>query len=184
MTDLVYGLNRDDRIVLTDGDWDGTALRASASGALSRAVLYQSIWDFVSGHEVQSHLADILGSCRQKRRSYETLMRCDGPQTGVLTRMSVQPWQHGIVLVRHRSLRSRDLPDASVVTLSDRFCDSRCSHCCALRLGDDWVPSFSVPEPMSFPKSFVICPECRQNKPPQQHAFLLNGMRGSQPLRR
>ena len=143
---------------------------------MSRVVLYRPLWDFVLGEEVRAHLQDVFAAARDHDRPYMTLMRCDGPDRGLLTRMTVRPREHGLLTVTHTTLRSGGLPSAPVTALADRYCDSRCSHCCALKLGDDWVPSFARPDAVNFPSSFVVCPECQRGASPREHPFMLSGL--------
>jgi hypothetical protein len=159
--EIVYGLNAENRIVTITGDWDGFALANDSSTAVARLVLYRSLWEFIDGKETREFLMNVVDQCRASSRSYSALYRCDSGTIRRLLRMTVTAAEHGMVFVEHRTVRSNRMTMAASPDQLQVNDAARCSFCCGLRFGDLWWPSVAIPDPLYFPRSYVICPECR-----------------------
>lgn len=157
-----YTIDREYKIVSVDGLWDDFAAKNDGAMAMADQVIGRSIWEFVVGFEVQSFLNAVIFSVRQKNLEFESLYRCDSPDTPRLCRMNAISLPHGLVRVEHTLLGHPQLrPLYNVRSLVDRRCVNRCSMCCSFKVGDDWIDSFANPEKNFFPKSHVVCPTCK-----------------------
>lgn len=181
--EIVYGLNAENRIVVITGDWDGFALSNDSSASVARLVLYRSIWEFIDGKETREFLLGIVESCRAGKKSYAALYRCDSGTTRRLFRMTVSYGEHGMLFVRHETVCSnRQTMSATPEQLAQTDV-AQCSICCGLRFGELWWPSVAIPDTLYFPRSYVICPECRSrlardttgSEEAEPNRLLLNG---------
>lgn len=159
--EIVYGLNAENRIVVISGDWDGFALANDSSTAVARLVLYRSLWEFIDGKETREFLTEVLARCRASGQPFAALYRCDSGTTRRMSRMTVSVGDHGMVFVGHETVHTKRMTMTATPEQLQFTDAARCSFCCALRFNDVWWPSVSIPDPLYFPRSYVICPECR-----------------------
>lgn len=162
---MQYVINAADQIVWVSDEWDSFALNNNAPEAIGKNVIGRRYWEFVSGHQTISYLNSIFFACRMDMQPFRILYRCDSPEEKRLFRLVVQPGLNKMLTLKHQFLHSADkLPAKKVVNFSDRFDGNRCSICCAFQVGENWIDPFKYPDRKYFAKSYVVCPQCREDK--------------------
>ncbi|MCB8945260.1 MAG: hypothetical protein H6658_16050 [Ardenticatenaceae bacterium] len=74
-----YHIDNKDRLIYVDKNWDEFADSNEAPELVGDAVLYQPIWDFISGREVLYIYRLLLQEVRQSGKAMEIPYRCDAP---------------------------------------------------------------------------------------------------------
>jgi hypothetical protein len=157
-----YTIDPDDRLVAINGPWDTFAMENRGECAVAEKILGHRLWNFVQGFETQSYLNAIFFFCRNEKEQFETTYRCDSYGEKRLFRMNIEFHDPGVLLVSHRLVSSTQIisPD-NVVPIKDWISETRCSVCCKFQINDTWIDPFAVAEVMYFPRSYVVCPECK-----------------------
>lgn len=157
-----YTLDNTNRIIDVGGDWDDFAHQNDRAGAVSANVIGKSIWDFISGFDVQNFLSAVIAFVRVREEEFDTLYRCDSAETPRLCRMEVTPLDDNTVEVKNVLLQHPEIaPASNVLELDHNRCFNRCSKCCRFKIGEDWIEAFAYPHANLFPDSHVLCPDCK-----------------------
>ena len=157
-----YTLNDENTIVEVGGTWDDFALDNDGPAAVADQVIGRPLWDFVKGFELVSFLSAVNYAVRDTGSYFETLYRCDSPDSLRLFRMTVSRLARDGLQVRHTLIKQSPTSLAAGSTQLDGFrCENRCSKCCRFRVGEQWIDSYAYPDTELFPQTHVICPICR-----------------------
>ncbi len=158
-----YVLDASDRIISVSPQWDQFAIENDTPGAMAENVIGRQVWDFVEGLETASYLNAIFFACRMDTESFDILYRCDAPEIKRMFRMSVHPEEKGVLTLRHDLLHSKSrLHTNKVEVFTDHYDSTRCSVCCSFLIGENWIDVFPYLNDRYFPKSYSVCPACRE----------------------
>lgn len=135
MRKLVYELDRDDRIQRVDASWAAFA-RENGAPQLAAGVVGSSIWDWITGPEVEHLYRLLLARIRGARGSARIPFRCDSPETRRFMELEIAALPDGGL--RFRSWLTRAEPRAPVALLDPRADRSErfvgiCSWCKRVR---------------------------------------------------
>lgn len=156
-----YLIDEKSTITGTSGAWDGFALENGAPAATAEAVVGRCLWDFVAGVETKAFLNTVLFICRAEGRSFTTTYRCDSPAERRLCRMTVVP--RGDLLTVHHEAVEITSPRRPPNVIAPSFAKiNRCSMCCSVNIEGEWIDTFALPPLCDFPKSYSLCPPCKQ----------------------
>lgn len=158
---LYYVLDAFDRITDVGGAWSEAAPEGDRAKISKDQIRGCGMRDFVQGSEVIAFLNTVFFWCRFENRTYETLYRCDTPDTPRLFRMTIQPFADEQLIVEHRliSESKRTIPVSD--ENSAKFFGPKCSICCRYNIGTDWIDPFSGAPGNYSETDHVFCPECR-----------------------
>jgi RNase P subunit RPR2 len=93
---------------------------------------------------------------------FSILYRCDAPHVRRLFRLSIQPEDKGALKLNHTLVHSKkSFETRKVLVFKDHYDCTRCSVCCSFLVGENWIDTASLPDERYFPKSFGVCPDCR-----------------------
>ena len=156
-----YTLSPSGRILSVGEDWNSHALNSGAKGLTSEHVVGRCLWDFVSGSDTRAFLNAIFFACRMDNQRSSMICRCDTPAKAQDFRFSVDPQPDETLVVSLSGLA--DLGNAtSVVDLASRVDTTRCSMCCAFKLGENWIDPMTQPDTRYFARGLGVCPSCRE----------------------
>ncbi len=155
---VYYILDSFDRIADVSDTWGETAPESDQSKSLKNSVVGGGLRDFVKGDEVIGFLNTLFFWCRFENRVYETLYRCDGPDTPRLFRMIVQPRPDEHILVEHRLISQTQRPSMGRAA---PFFGPKCSICCRYNIDSVWVDPFTSARGDYQVTEHVFCPDCR-----------------------
>lgn len=159
-----YVINEADDIVSVGPEWDRFAVENDAPRAMAKNVIGRKIWDFIDGFETSSYLNAIFYACRMDTESFDILYRCDAPEVQRLFRLSICPEEKGWLTLNHALVHNKKRLQANNVAIfTDHFDNTRCSVCCSFLVGENWIDTFSHLNDRYFPKSYSVCPTCREN---------------------
>lgn len=158
---LYYVLDAFDRISDVGGAWGENASPQDQTKISKDLILGCGMRDFVHGSEVIAFLNTLFFWCRFENRTYETLYRCDSPDTPRLFRMTIEPLADEHLMVEHRLIsESKRIVPAPGET-NAKFFGPKCSICCRYNIGSDWVDPFAGIPGEYKETDHVFCPECR-----------------------
>lgn len=159
----LYVINEADEIVSVGPEWDDFATENGAPSAMAQNVIGRKVWDFVDGFETSYYLAAIFYACRMDTERFDILYRCDAIEVQRLFRLSVIPEEKGWLTLRHELVHTKEHLNANrVMVFTDHFDKTRCSVCCSFLIGENWIDTFPHLSDRYFPKSYAICPQCRE----------------------
>jgi hypothetical protein len=159
-----YVVDRRDRIVEVDGDWDRFALENGGEGACARHVVGARLVDAIDGDPVRMFVVAILMRVRASGEPETVPYRCDSPTVRRHYTMTVTPLRDGAVRVEHRL--DREEPSARTVRVRTaprgapfRF---RCSVCCRIRENAGWADPFEGPTDRDLRVIHTVCEDCKR----------------------
>lgn len=159
MTFCSYILDHADVVDGIGGDWSS---ENSDQRSWSDQVLGTKLWKHIQGQETKSYLNAVFFAVRQSQEVIILPYRCDTPLKPRHCLMAVIPRQNDGLTVDH--LDGPVLTHATaapLVSTYDAFSTTRCSICCAFKVGSEWIDPHTLPDPTDFPKGFGICPTCK-----------------------
>lgn len=170
-TDVLYEIDRDDRIVSTGGGWETFA---NVNGGLPD-VVGRPLWDFIAGEEVRGIWSLVVRHVRAHESPLTFLYRCDAPGLRRLMQMELAPRGDSV------TFRSRVVGEFTGRTFSGDWATNApdtvvvCGWCARVHAGE-WVPpdraadvlGLALPD-AAWPRlSHGICGTCAR----QLHALL------------
>lgn len=168
MTEIVYRLDADDRIVEVGGDWNRFAAENGGSD-LVPPPLGRSVWDFFAGEEIRLVWSELFARARAGER-VEVPFCCDAPGVERDCRIAISAEGGSKLAVTTTILR-----EGSREPLEFRFTDDAlgagvvraCGWCRAFEVDGRWVPVEVAVESLGLlqrfeppPVSHAICESC------------------------
>lgn len=158
---LYYVLDAFDRISDVGGAWSENASEHGQTNISKDHILGCGMRDFVHGSEVIAFLSTLFFWCRFENRAYQTLYRCDSPDTPRLFRMTIEPLADEHLMVEHRLISESKRVVAAQDEPISKFFGPKCSICCRYNIGSDWIDPFAGIPGEYKETDHVFCPECR-----------------------
>lgn len=157
----VYWIDRDDRIVRVNEQWDRFAESNEGHGCTSAAVLGRSLWPFITGDSTRMLIATCMDRVRVHDRPVLRPYRCDSPELARHMEMSITMEDEGLLRVEHRLVEAQPKPleRRTVVLTPSRVC----STCLRLEREGRWEDG-ERPEPGTI---FAVCPDCASKWAPR-----------------
>ena len=170
---IIYQLDADDRLIHVNIEWDRFANDNTGDSLLSHKIVNQSIWDYITGPEVQVIYKELFKRARASKKTIAFNYRCDSAEMKRYMHMSIVPYQNSDGL----QLYSRELrqePQRKVVKL-DFLGDHeihvnsqlRCSNCNKINVGNEWLELEDAVEKAgifqkqgTFKVMSTVCGEC------------------------
>jgi hypothetical protein len=156
-----YRLNSLNRIVDAGGAWDAFARAAAAPGAGRDAVIGRSIWEFLQSAELQGYMNTLFVAARVTGHPISLPYRCDSKQVPRRYMMTITPLRKGGLMVRHDPVMLSLEEGPNCLPLTAWHTETKCSVCCAVKVGEQWIDPFVQPSEMLFPKGLGVCPKCK-----------------------
>lgn len=138
---VFYRIDKDDRIVFVNDQWDRFAVGNEGNGVRSSEVLGRSLWDFIDGLTTQQIYRQIVKRSRAGN-AVDYPLRCDAPDRRRLLQMGVRAAHSGAVEFTSRVVSEE--PRQAVSLLDRRFPRTGdlvtvCSWCEKVRVEGRWV---------------------------------------------
>lgn len=156
-----YELDHENFVMGTGDDWDDFADANNGEGAKEKHVISRPIWDFVDGDETASFLNAIFFWCRHNDAEFSTKYRCDSEHEARLFAMHVTPRENRYLRVTSKLLSTTQTGLYMVPSIKQKVQGARCSMCGHFETNNQWIDPFAMPGKTYFPKSHVICPNCK-----------------------
>jgi hypothetical protein len=168
---LSYAIDEEDRLIRVDDGYYRFAEENGWSGAVDS--LGRSLWDFVTGHEVQKLQRLLLRRVREGVRNVELPFRCDGPEVTREMDIRIAADSSGRVVMfsaRICAERERAAPqplfDPSAARDDGAFLPM-CAWCDRFLVAGEWVEAEEAVKRLElFRRSEMpaldhgICPQC------------------------
>lgn len=157
-----YDLDHSDMLIGVGGEWDRFAQDNDAPNAMADNVLGNRLWDHIQTHSVASYLNALFFTCRELQTRLVLPYRCDSPTVPQLFTMQIIPIGQGGLRVEHIQ-QAQPLSNGSgaPIRLTDRHASVKCSVCCSVKVGADWIDPFATPDQIDFPKGLGLCRSCK-----------------------
>ncbi|MEX2107604.1 MAG: hypothetical protein WD827_01805 [Solirubrobacterales bacterium] len=167
---LSYAIDDQDHLIKVDHGYYRFAEENGWSDV--GASLGRSLWDFVTGHEVQKLQRLLLRRIRDEVRHVELPFRCDGPDVRREMDIRIAAHSSGRVVLfsaRLRSEQSRDEPQSLLDPSAKRGKDTvtMCAWCDRFEVDGKWVEVEEAARELElFRRSEIpaldhgICPRC------------------------
>lgn len=150
------------RLLWVGGDWDEFARRNGGTRCLANSVLSTPLTAHITDDLTAGAVVKMVQTVIRLHQPLKLDYRCDSASEIRRFRMTVQPLKDARALIVH------DLRDAELLSVPmqswrfDPHAESRkCSMCCAVEMGDDWVDPIHLTTPHPPTVSFILCPHCR-----------------------
>lgn len=159
-----YQLDRSDKLIALDGDWDAFGSENGGPQDARDAYLGQPLWDFVTGFQTQSYLNSLFFFVRQRQQPITLGYRCDAPGEARAFSMRLEPGENSGVHASHSQLRIPSPRHSGEVTQLRHYLERPvlCSQCLKLRVRTHWVESVTLPNVRDFTITYDVCPSCRE----------------------
>lgn len=169
MREIVYQIDRDDRIDHVNEEWDRFAAENSGEAALSHRVLGRSIWHFVGDAQTRLLYQHILLRVREGRcATFE--FRCDSPARERLLSMSIAALPELRIELRTRLVSTRPRTPPGLLQDGRRQSGELlcvCAWCTRVRVAAEWLdPEQATKLLRLFAQGDLpglthgICPDC------------------------
>lgn len=154
-------VDHDLRILWVGGDWDEFAQQNGGPEAMARAVLSTSLTDHISDAETAHAMREIVHAVISHNRPLRLDYRCDAPYELRRFRMTVQPLRENRALIVHDLKDAVRLREPIIEWHHDpRARSVKCTVCCAVGDGADWVDLAAQDAPHPAEVSYALCPGC------------------------
>jgi hypothetical protein len=165
-----YIINKDDRIVFVNDEWDEFAVTNGGRPLLSKKVLYQSIWNFINDLTSVYLYREILKKVRNGQ-DLNFNIRCDSPSLRRFLEVNITLQENERVLFENRLLKEESRTAQKILEsgiLRSKEVLIICSWCNRAETGKDkWqeietaVKDLGLFERNSYPGlSHGMCPDC------------------------
>jgi hypothetical protein len=164
----VYVVDRADRIVSVEGDWDSFALENGGATACAAHVVGGRLVDAIAGDPARMFITAILMRVRASGQAETVPYRCDSDRVRRYYTMTLTPLSGGRVRVEHEpdgeepgAVRVRIRPAAK-----GRPAPLRCSICCRVREGAGeaaaWRDPFEGEADRDLRVIHTVCDDCKR----------------------
>lgn len=149
------------RVLWVGGDWDEFALRNGGAGCVANAVLSTRLTAHIVDVRTADAVANMVNAVLDLQRPLKIDYRCDSPEEIRRFRMTIQPMKDGRALMVHDLHDAERLAVPMTLWRFDPTARSlKCSMCCAVTVGGDWVDPAQTPEDHPSKVAYTLCPNC------------------------
>jgi hypothetical protein len=168
-----YHIDIEDRLIFIDDNWYAFARANQAPYLADAQILGKSLWDFITGNEVQNLYNLMLKKVRLSGEPVQVLYRCDAPHLRRFLQLKMMSADQGAVRFHNWLVREEVRPPVQLFDVlpkrSQEFV-TVCSWCKQIKLAEaEWVEveeaveRLGLFESAELPQlSHGICPGCLQ----------------------
>jgi len=151
------------RLLWVGGDWDEFARSNGGANAQANDVLSTSLFAYVLDAPTRLALTTLIEAVRETHQPLRVDYRCDSPTVLRRFQLTIQPMKENRVLLVHdlRDARSFERP-LTAWTFDPAAAEVKCSFCCALHSGGDWIAPENLDTPHPAAVRYTLCPPCEQ----------------------
>ena len=169
--DVVYRVDKSDRIVYVNDGWDIFAVENDAKELISGNIKNKNIWEYIQG-DVTVHLYDVIfEKVRRKGVELSFNYRCDSPETRRYLTMKLTPLKGKMIEITNSIIKIEERDPVDIVRNKGKGGDDfirMCSWCKKVK-AEDWVEvevaikKYGLFEKDSLPQiTHTICNACEE----------------------
>jgi hypothetical protein len=162
---LIYWIDKFNRIIKVSDHWDNEALQQGGRDATEDKVLSRSLDDFLSDDTTVMLLDTMLKRVRFTGNSITRDYRCDTPVLRRYFEMVLELEDDSVVRVSHylKGVEPKDVNRN--VMFAGRNGHKRCSMCSRILKEGQWIDIDDLPkDQQSIPVYYGLCPDCLEGR--------------------
>lgn len=168
-----YWLDRDDRIIQVNANWDNFAETNEGHTVVSSEVLGRGIWEFVTGDITRMWVESLLQMGRVCGDAITRPYRCDSPDIKRFMNMTLVPEGSGVLRLEHRVIRTEKREKKvyfnaeQTHTTDSKGLVERCSVCGCVKQDEQWKEAElfsclgSEKNEIYLPVAYTVCGDCK-----------------------
>jgi hypothetical protein len=168
-SNIVYVLDKHDRILSLDGDWDRFVHENDGVNLYSQDVCGRKIWDFISGDATRMWLETVFQFVRLRGAKIERPYRCDSPHLKRFMRMRIHFIEEGMLRLEHEILATEQRFAPVHITYgahAQRNARQRCSICGRVNNGGWREPTAELAHASAgILVIYTVCEDCQRLMP-------------------
>lgn len=162
---VVYWLDKTDRIVNVNKAWDDFALANNGQSVTRDHVLGRNLRNFLTGDTTQMFMDLVLQKARSSSETITYPYRCDSPGLKRFMEMNVVPMGNDLLMLIHTCLREETMKPQLFIRPSQRNVRvKRCSICNKINRGSYWEEAWEgfhrLVERVWLEVLYDVCPTC------------------------